>query len=63
MGLFWDLIQQGQLANQASSTASLEERVDRLEGQLREVQQLQLTLLKTLEKHFGEDINADGQVG
>ena len=63
MGLFWDLIQQSQISDQASSTASLEDRVDRLEAQLHEVQQLQLTLLKTLEKHFGQDIDGDGQVG
>ena len=63
MGLFWDLIQQSQISDQQSSTASLEDRVDRLEAQLHEVQQLQLTLLKTLEKHFGQDIDGDGQVG
>jgi hypothetical protein len=63
MGLFWDLIQQSQISDQASNTASLEDRVDRLEAQLHEVQQLQLTLLKTLEKHFGQDIDGDGQVG
>ena len=63
MGLFWDLIQQSQISDQQSSTASLEDRVDRLEAQLHEVQQLQLTLLKTLEKHFGQDIDRDGQVG
>jgi hypothetical protein len=63
MGLFWDLIQQSQISDQQSSTASLEDRVDRLEAQLHEVQQLQLTLLKTLEKHFGQDIDGDGHVG
>ena len=63
MGLFWDLIQQSQISDQQSSTASLEDRVGRLEAQLHEVQQLQLTLLKTLEKHFGQDIDGDGQVG
>ena len=63
MGLFWDLIQQSQISDQQSSTASLEDRVGRLEAQLHEVQQLQLTLLKTLEKHFGKDIDGDGHVG
>jgi hypothetical protein len=63
MGLFWDLIQQSQISDQASSTASLEDRVERLEAQLHEVQQLQLTLLKTLEKNFGQDIDGDGQIG
>lgn len=63
MGLFWDLVQQSQISDQQSSTASLEDRVDRLEAQLHEVQQLQHTLLKTLEKHLGQDIDGDGQVG
>jgi hypothetical protein len=63
MGLFWDLIQQNQISNQRSATDSLEERVARLEDQLREMQRLQLSLLKTLEKNFGHDIDGDGQVG
>jgi hypothetical protein len=63
MGLFWDLIQQNQISNQQSTTDSLEERVARMENQLREMQQLQLSLLKTLEKNFGRDIDGDGQVG
>ena len=63
MGLFWDLIQQSQISNQRSTTDSLEERVTRLENQLREMQQQQLSLLKTLEKNFGRDLDGDGQVG
>ena len=63
MGLFWDLIQQNQISNQRSATDSLEERVARLENQLREMQQLQLSLLKTLEKNFGRDLDGDGQIG
>jgi hypothetical protein len=63
MGLFWDLIQQSQISNQQSATGSLEARVARLENQLREIQQVQLSLLKTLEKNFGRDLDGDGQVG
>jgi hypothetical protein len=63
MGLFWDLIQQSQISNQQSATSSLEERLARLENQVREMQQLQLSLLKTLETNFGRDIDGDGQVG
>ncbi len=63
MGLFWDLIQQNQISSQRSATDSLEDRVAQLENQLREIQQLQLSLLKTLEMNFGQDINKDGQVG
>ena len=63
MGLFWDLIQQSQISNQQSASDSLEERVTRLENQHREMQQQQLSLLKTLEKNFGRDLDGDGQVG
>jgi hypothetical protein len=63
MGLFWDLIQQSQISNQQSATSSLEERVSRLEAELRELKQIQLSLLKTLEKNFGRDLDGDGQVG
>ena len=62
MGLFWDLIQQSQIQNQRSATDSLEDRVAKLENQLREMQQTQLSLLKTLEKNFGRDFDGDGQV-
>jgi hypothetical protein len=63
MGLFWDLIQQSQISTQRTATSSLDERVARLESQLREMQQVQLSLLKTLEKNFGRDIDGDGKIG
>jgi hypothetical protein len=63
MGLFWDLIQQSQISNQRSTTDSLEARMAQLENQLREIQQVQLSLLKTLEKNFGRDLDGDGRVG
>jgi hypothetical protein len=63
MGLFWDLIQQSQISQQRSSTESLEQRVRELETDLREVKQIQLRLLETLEAHFGRDIDGDGRVG
>ncbi len=63
MGLFWDLIQQSQISNQQSATSSLEDRIERLETQLREIQHVQLSLLKTLETHFGRDIDGDGKIG
>jgi hypothetical protein len=62
MGLFWDLIQQSQISQQHSSTESLAERVRELEQELREVKQIQLRLLQTLESHFGRDIDGDGRV-
>jgi hypothetical protein len=62
MGLFWDLIQQSQIQNQQSAADSLEDRVAKLENQLHEMQQTQLSLLRTLEKNFGRDFDGDGQV-
>ena len=63
MGLFWDLIQQSQISQQRSSTETLDQRVRELESELREVKQVQLRLLQTLEEHFGRDLNDDGRVG
>jgi hypothetical protein len=62
MGLFWDLIQQSQISDQRSHTESLQERISDLETQLREVKQIQLRLLQTLESHFGRDLDGDGRV-
>jgi hypothetical protein len=63
MGLFWNLIQQSQISQQRNSTESLEDRVRDLEHELREVKQIQLRLLQTLEQHFSRDIDGDGRVG
>jgi hypothetical protein len=63
MGLFWDLIQQSQISDQQSEHESLQDRVRELETELREVKQIQLRLLQTLETHFGRDLNDDGRVG
>jgi hypothetical protein len=63
MGLFWDLIQQSQISDQRSHTESLQDRVRDLETELREVKQIQLRLLQTLETHFARDLDGDGRVG
>jgi hypothetical protein len=63
MGLFWDLIQQSQISDQRGRTESLQDRVRDLEQEVREMKQIQLRLLQTLETHFGRDINGDGRVG
>jgi cell division protein FtsB len=62
MGLFWDLIQQSQISQQRTSTESLDQRVQTLETQVRELKQIQLRLLETLEQHFGRDLDGDGRV-
>jgi hypothetical protein len=63
MGLFWDLIQQNQISNQSDRTSSLEGRIDRLDLQVREMNQLLHTLLERLEKYVKSDIDGDGQIG
>lgn len=63
MGLFWDLIQQGQISSQSSRADSLESRLATLERELNHTQQLLNTLLQRLEDHCGEDINRDGRIG
>jgi len=63
MGLFWDLIQQGQIMSQGSRTMSLEQRVAFLEEQLRSTQMLLQRTLQVLEEYTGRDINGDGRIG
>ncbi|MFQ5414192.1 MAG: hypothetical protein ACE5E6_07010 [Phycisphaerae bacterium] len=63
MGLFWDLIQQSQIADQRHHAESLDARVVRLERELRDTRRLVNELVVRLETHFGEDINRDGRIG
>jgi len=63
MGLFWDLYQQGQISDQAERTGSLESRVQTLERELRRTRELLQEALLRLEKHLGQDLNADGRIG
>ncbi len=63
MGLFWDLIQQSQISEQKSRTASVEERLAWVETELSRTQQTMHLLLQRLETHLGEDIDRDGSVG
>jgi hypothetical protein len=63
MGLFWDLIQQNQISEQAERASSLDARVARLERRLGETRKLLQLLLERLEENLGEDIDKDGKVG
>lgn len=63
MGLFWDLYQQGQISDQIERTGSLEARVQALERELRKTRELLQEALLRLERHMGQDLNADGKVG
>jgi chaperonin cofactor prefoldin len=62
MGLFWDLYQQSQISSQGDRTATLEQRVERLESETRQVQQLLHALIERLEKRTGTDLDGDGRV-
>ncbi len=63
MGLFWDLLQQGQIMNAQSRTYTLEERVANLENELRRTQELLQKTLQALEQYTGRDIDQDGRIG
>ena len=63
MGLFWNLIQQGQLGRHESKVNTLDDRVARLERELRKTQELLIKTLKTLEEVTGEDHDGDGRIG
>ncbi len=63
MGLFWDLMQQSQIADQRKRASTLQDRVTQLEESLDETRQLLRLLLERLEQHLGEDIDKDGRTG
>jgi hypothetical protein len=63
MGLFWDLIQQGQLHEQSQRTGSMEERIRDLEADLERTNRTLLDLMRVLEQKFGEDLDRDGRIG
>ncbi len=63
VGLFWNLIQQSQINNQHHKSQSLEQRIDILEDELRNTQQLLLKTLQVLEEYTNQDINEDGIIG
>lgn len=63
MGLFWDLIQHGQISEQSNRSDTIERRIQYLEFELSQTRELLNKLLHRLEEHFGDDINNDGSVG
>ncbi len=63
MGLIWDLIQQGQISDATSRADSLEQRVSKLEVEIRQTNDTLIRLLRALETRFGEDLDGDGRVG
>lgn len=63
MGLFWDLYQQSQISQHAERSSVLETRVASLERELRHTQNILSELIARLEKHVGQDLDADGRIG
>jgi hypothetical protein len=63
MGLFWDLYQQSQISNQGERAASLETRINQLEGEVDRLSSLLREVIGRLEKHVGVDLDRDGRVG
>lgn len=63
MGLFWDLIQHGQISAARDQTATLERRVEWLENELERTNETLVMLLKALEQRMGEDLDSDGRIG
>jgi chaperonin cofactor prefoldin len=63
MGLIWDIIQHGQIQESQQHARSLEARIDVLENQLRRTNEALMSLLRTLEQRFGDDLDGDGRVG
>lgn len=63
MGLIWDLIQHGQIADQKRHAETLEQRVAQLETEVRRTNETLIKLLRALEHRFGEDLDGDNRVG
>tara|TARA_Y100000385_G_scaffold276823_1_gene323037 strand:+ start:2308 stop:2502 length:195 start_codon:yes stop_codon:yes gene_type:complete len=63
MSIFWDLMQQSKIEEQEAQTASLEERVQFLETELKKTKALLSKTLIALEEHIDVDIDGDGKKG
>lgn len=63
MSLFWDLLQDHRYFKERDRSDNLERRVQRLETELTELNDLLKKLLYGLETRFNEDLNEDGAVG
>jgi hypothetical protein len=63
MGMFWDLIQQGEIEEQKDKAVSLEQRVLFLEEELEKTRLLLIKTLRILEEQIGKDIDGDGKLG
>jgi hypothetical protein len=63
MGLFWDLYQQSQINRQGERASTMEQRMEFLERDVQQMQQLLRDVIHRLEQHVGVDLDRDGRVG
>ncbi len=63
MGLFWDLIQHNAINDQRDATATLKQRVARLELELKQTRELLQAVITRLEENLRTDLDRDGKVG
>lgn len=63
MGLFWDLYQQSQISKQWDRASRIEQRVERLEDELRKTQAILHKVIGLLEQQSGQDLDGNGRIG
>lgn len=63
MGIFWELLQQEELAKQQRKAVSIEDRLALLEEDLRHTKALLRKTLVALEEFVVKDIDGDGKTG
>ena len=63
MGLFWDLMQQNAINEQRDATSTLDQRVVRLELELKQTRELLQVVITRLEENLRTDLDRDGKVG
>ena len=63
MGLFWDLMQQNAINEQRDATSTLDQRVARLERELKQTRELLQVVITRLEENLRTDLDRDGKVG
>jgi uncharacterized coiled-coil protein SlyX len=63
MGLFWDLMQQNAINEQRDATSTLDQRVARLELELKQTRDLLQVVITRLEENLRTDLDRDGKIG
>ena len=63
MGLFWDLMQQNAINEQRDATSTLDQRVARLELELKQTRELLQVVITRLEENLRTDLDREGKVG